>query len=302
MGGVFHWLDAMNLEDNFLLDRIMSYREGTFYLYPGHAIKTKNQAVDFVNRNGYIFFWPNKGISLPSLWTAVAGDRPVADEHDDPGHVTWGWKDAMLGKKIWYYGRILRRRNTIVSLEKIPYFYALTENYGDPDEDYLIQYEQGRMTREAKIVYEALLQQGPLDTIALRKITHLTSKESDSRFNRALEDLQIDLKILPVGVSEAGAWHYAFIYDLVPHHFPEIQEQARFITEDAARRELVLLYFKMMGGAEFRDLTRLFGWKIEVVEKTIQQLTHANILTRGINIPSSKWEWITLSSWWNEVS
>ena len=49
---------------------------------------------------------------MPSLWTAVAGDRPVADAHDDPGHITWGWKDRSLDKKIWYYGKILRRKAT----------------------------------------------------------------------------------------------------------------------------------------------------------------------------------------------
>ena len=42
-----------------------------------------------------------KGIAFPSLWTAVAGDRPFADEHDDPGHVTWGWKDTAPGQRIW---------------------------------------------------------------------------------------------------------------------------------------------------------------------------------------------------------
>ena len=54
---------------------------------------------------------------MPSLWVAVAGDRPVPDEHDDPGHVTWGWKDGLLGKRRWYYGRVLRKRNTFISLD-----------------------------------------------------------------------------------------------------------------------------------------------------------------------------------------
>ncbi len=67
---------------------------------------------------------------MPSLWTAVAGDRPVADKHDDPGHITWGWKYKALGKKIWYYAKTLRKKATMISLEIAPYFYALSENYG----------------------------------------------------------------------------------------------------------------------------------------------------------------------------
>ncbi len=80
----------------------------------------------------------------------MAGDRPVADAHDDPGHATWGWKDGALQKKIWYYGKILRHKATIISLEIAPYFYALSENYGLPEEDYLIAYHEGRLTQSAK--------------------------------------------------------------------------------------------------------------------------------------------------------
>ncbi len=134
-----------------------------------YACTTVDEAVEFVNRRGFIFFWPVKNVELPSLWAAVAGDRPVADEHDDPGHITWDWKDRMLGKKRWYYARILRRRNTFISMAALPYFYALSPNYGEPETDYLDQYEAGLMTAEARAVFEALLHEGPLDTLALRR-------------------------------------------------------------------------------------------------------------------------------------
>ena len=103
-----------------------------------------------------------------------------------------------------------------------PFFYALSENYGSPEDDYLTIYEQGRMTQEAKAVYEALLDNSPLDTITLRKTAHLTSHESESRFNRALSDLQADFKIMPVGVVDAGSWHYSFAYDIVARHEPSL--------------------------------------------------------------------------------
>jgi hypothetical protein len=101
-----------------------------------------------------------------------------------------------------------------------PYFYALSENYGSPEEDYLIQYQQGRLTQEARSIYEALLDKGSLDAVALRRATRMASPESDARFNRALTELQADFKVLPVGVTQAGAWRYAFAYDLVTRHFP----------------------------------------------------------------------------------
>ena len=209
-------------------DVIQKYRDHTFRLLPHLRLTNPGEAAEFVKERGFIYFWPIKGITLPSLWMAVAGERPVADAgsaliavvgevaldlarppvadaHDDPGHVTWGWKDDALGKRIWYYGKILRKKATLVSLEVAPYFYALSENYGNPEEDVRIAYQEGRLILEAKAVFETLVDNGPMDTISIRRATRLTSKESNARFERALAQLQSDFKILPVGISRMPA-------------------------------------------------------------------------------------------------
>jgi hypothetical protein len=277
-------------------EQLQAYRRQTFRIQPGQRLASPDEAVHFVNERGYVFFWPIKGVPFPNLWTAAAGDRPVADEHDDPGHVTWGWKDSMLGKKRWYYGRVLRTRNAMVSLETAPYFYALTENYGSPEEDYLLQYEQGHLTQEAKLVYEALLDSGPMDTLALRRAAHLTSRESDGRFNKAVNLLQADFKILPVGVAEVGAWKYAFIYDITARHMPELPEQARLISEKDARKKLVELYFQSMGAGQVSDVTHLLALKSDQVTASIQILVEAGQLARGIEVEGKPGEWFALNS------
>ena len=149
-------------------ERLEEYRAETFRLR--QPLATREEAVEYVNRRGYVYFWPIKEVTLPSLWVAVAGDRPVADEHDDSGHTTWGWKDQLLGERVWYYAKILRKRATFIALDVLPAFFALSENYGEPEKDYLLQYDEGRLTFEAKTVYETLLTQGPLDTVSLRKL------------------------------------------------------------------------------------------------------------------------------------
>jgi hypothetical protein len=282
--------------------RLKQYRVHTFHTLPQLILHSAEDAVEFVNERGFVLFWPNQGVTLPSLWVAVAGDRPVADEHDDPGHVTWGWKDSLLGQHRWYYARILNHRNTILSLEMVPYFYALSENYGSPEEDYLIQYEEGRLTQEAKAVYETLLKEGALDTISLRKAAHLSSRESDSRFNRALDDLQMDFKILPVGVAEAGAWRYAFIYDVVTRHMPELQEQARPISEGAARRIILQRYFLSVGAARMRDLTRLFRWRSEDLRRALQHWVAEKWLAEGVQTEGQPGEWYTLAELCEEAA
>ena len=276
------------------LERLKAHRARTFRLLAATRVQSPPQALDFVNERAFTFFWPVKGISLPSLWTAVAGDRPVPDEHDDPGHVTWRWKDDSLYKRVWYYGKILRRKATFISLETAPYFYALSENYGSLDEDYLVAYEAGRLTQAAKQIYEALLDNGALDTISLRKSARLVNAK-ESEFNRAMEDLQKDFKILPVGIAEAGAWRYAYRYDLTARHFPDLPEQARTIGEAAARGKLAELYLRSVGAATIRDVTKLFGWPPELAKRTMARLVQNGFLTNGVSHPQMSGEWLALS-------
>jgi len=275
------------------LKKIEAYRTRTFHL--NKALKTKEQAVEFVNERGFIYFWPIKDITMPNLWVAVAGDRKVADAHDDPGHVTWGWKDSMLGKRQWYYAKVLRKKATMISLKTVPFFYALSENYGDPENDYLLQHEQGLLSQEAKQVYESLLKEGALDTVALRKAARLTSRESDTRFNKAIEDLQVDFKILPVGVAAVGAWKYAFIYDLVTNHYPKLPEQARKLGRREAQRHLVELYFESVGAAQAKDVSKLFGWKPVEIEKVLEDLVKDKIIKTDLEISGLKGQWLALS-------
>lgn len=275
------------------LKKLQTYRARSFGLPPAPRVSSPSAARDFVNRRGYIFFWPIKGIDLPSLWTAVAGNRPVADAHDDPGHITWGWKDRALGKKFWYYAKVLRRKATMISLQVAPYFYALSENYGSPEEDYLLAYGEGRLTQAAKQVYEVLLEQGSMHTIDLRKASRLENAK-ESEFNKALETLQADFKILPVGVARAGAWKYSFIYELTSRHFPELPEQARRIGEAEARQKLLELYFKSVGAAQTRDVTRLFGWQAQLAGRALARLVERGILVSELKRDDLGGEWFAL--------
>ncbi|CAG1017045.1 hypothetical protein ANAEL_05976 [Anaerolineales bacterium] len=275
------------------LKKLQAFRARTFYLSPGKRLSSPVQALKFVNERGFSYFWPIKGIDLPSLWVAVAGDRPVADAHDDPGHITWRWKDEALDKKIWYYGKILRGKATMISLEIAPYFYALSENYGSPEEDYLIAYQEGRLPQSAKQVYEALLDKGAMHTIDLRRESKLANAK-DSEFNKALEYLQKDFKILPVGVAQAGSWNYSHIYEITTRHFADLSEKARRITESQARTKLLELYFNMVGAAQLRDVTKLFGWSNEIANRAVNKLVDQSLLVKTTH-PKQVGEWVALS-------
>lgn len=86
---------------------ISNYPKKAFFLLPAFQLKIISDVLKYINQRGYILFWPIKKITFPRLWTATAGDRPVEDKHDDPGHITCRWKDKSLGKGYWYYAKII---------------------------------------------------------------------------------------------------------------------------------------------------------------------------------------------------
>jgi hypothetical protein len=238
---------------------IAERRDHNYRRTPGRRIQIVEEARAFVEEVGFCHFWPIKDIEMPSLFHAIAGRiRPVPMEHDDPDiSKCWGWKDHSLDKKWWYYGKLLRRRATLISLEMLPAFYACSENYGDLI-DYLAEYEDGKMTAEAKAIYEAILEHGPLDTVRLRREARMSAESAKSRFDRALVELQVGLKVLPIGVAQTGAWNYAFTYEIVQRHFPELPKQARDIKRNEARHTLLLRYLDSVVAADRAMVAKVF--------------------------------------------
>jgi len=119
----------------------------------------------------------------------------VPNEHDDPA---WspGVEDDSLDKTYL----VLRedpatQGRHLFSWKVAPYFYALSENYGSPEEDYLLAYEEGRLTQAAKQIYATLLEKGSLGHDLLAQEARCECKESVCQTG-PLEDLQRDFKIL----------------------------------------------------------------------------------------------------------
>ncbi|MCH7476197.1 MAG: hypothetical protein IIA27_16220, partial [Gemmatimonadetes bacterium] len=68
----------------------------------------------------------------------------------------------------------------------------------------------GNLTWEEKSIGDALLKHGALNTIELRRQSKLAARGAKSRFDSALASMQRGLWVIPIGISEAGAWKYAF--------------------------------------------------------------------------------------------
>ncbi|MBI9043258.1 MAG: hypothetical protein JEZ06_02160 [Anaerolineaceae bacterium] len=257
-------------------DNINKYRENTYRSRPELRVASINQAVDFINSRGFAFFWPIKDHPLPSLWVAKSGDRPVPNNHDDPGHIIWQWKDSLMNQRRWYYGKILRKKATIISFSLLPNFYALSPNYGAYPHDFLEQYQQGMLSAEAKSIYESLLIEGPLDVISLRAKARLSSKENKYRFNKAIDTLQSEMKICPVGICPKGRFQYSYIMDIPARYYPDLIVQAKNITEINAAKNILSKYLSSLGGINISSIIKIFKWEKPFTKKVIEELLSEN--------------------------
>ena len=121
----------------------------------------------------------------------------------------------------------------------------------------------------------------------------LTFQNLCKKFNMKMNFRINDFKILPVGVAEAGAWKYSFIYEIVSRHFPGLPERARTIGEREARTKLIELYIESVGAAQEGDVHKLFGWKKDLTTRAITGLVEKRMVVES-EYPKQKGKWLAL--------
>ncbi len=255
------------------LTQANAQRDRRYCRRPNLRLRNVEDIRRFVADVGLCLLFPVQTIEMPNIYQAVCGRASDTDTslRDANIGLTWNTKDHALDKRWWYYGKLVKGKATLVSLELFSSFYALSENYGGLD-DYLTEYEAGTLSADAKNIYEALLNEGRLHAIDLKRKVGLYGDERKGKFDKAINELQGGLKILPAGVAEAGAWRYAFIYDLLPRWLPDVSAQARAISRPQARVNILNQHLRNVIYATPREISRLFGWKATETQAAIEAL------------------------------
>ena len=216
-----------------------------------HRVRTKASALRFVNTVGFCYaFTPGPG-DLPALFD-VLDTRSI----NRMWSWAWQWKDELASERRLFYGRIVRRKPTLVSLAYIPHFFALTGNVGAPD-DYFQAYREGRLSRLAKEVYEYLGAQGACSTWTLRA-QFVPRPGRSGPLQRALVTLQERCLIAKVGEAESGS--FSFIWDTFDRWMPQSVRAAGRLTSDAAAAALLERYMRTVGAVSERTAAGLFEW------------------------------------------
>jgi len=254
-------------------EMLLAERRRRYRWRPELRLRKEEEAAQLVDEVGLCLLFPVRRMELPSLWEAINGGvRPLPRHHDDEAlRQTWRWKDTLPARRRVYYGKLLRSKATLVALGLLPSFYALSPNYGG-EEDYLLEYEAGRLSREAKVICDVLLERGALPTGELRRLAHLASRSQKHRFERAITELQRKFFIAKVGIADAGPWHYSYVYDLFVRAYPEQVEAARFLLPRQACQTVLQRYLHTTVVASQEYPAWLFGWEQEEVQEAVEVL------------------------------
>ncbi|HXZ44351.1 MAG TPA: crosslink repair DNA glycosylase YcaQ family protein [archaeon] len=253
--------------------QIESWRDRVFRRLPQLRIRGERTALRFVNEVGFCFTLSDFGLPVASLYVAVCGRRhprwPKRTHHDPEIGLTWELKDRLPAKRLTYYGKLVKGKPTLVSLDLLPAFCALIRN-GKGSGDYIVDYRQGRMSRGAVAILEALHERGSLVTPDLRKAVAMREPDRTADFDRAMAELQRSLWI--VKVEEIYDPDFYYRWDLLDNWLPAAVESSLLLRRGEAVRRLVATYLRGAAASQPHFLAGLFGVGVGEVESALQSL------------------------------
>jgi hypothetical protein len=223
-------------------------------------VLTAVKAVKFIEAMGYCMLFPVTNVPLPSLYFAVTRRNPhekmVWDKYSA---MVWDWKDELPRRRHAFYAKYFRGRGTFISLRLLPHFLAMRGSAAAPG-DHGRFYSEGRITQDARVIWEALSEHGPLATLELRHACKMETTAGNKRFKHAILALQRLLVAVHSGAEQETAAWASGRYDLTCRAFPQETSAAIRITPEEARRALAAKYLEWHPQAAPTQLARLFGW------------------------------------------
>lgn len=272
---------------------VEAWRDRTFRRTPERRVRGERSALRFVDEVGFCFTLSDFGLPVASLYVAVCGRRhprrPKHTHHDPEIGLSWNLKDSLPAKRFTYYGKLVKGKPTLVSLTLFPAFCALIRE-GKGSGDYIVDYRQGRMTRAAVLILEALNERGALATPDLRKAVAMHGAERTAEFDRAMAELQRGLWI--VKVEEVYDPDFYYRWDLLDNWLPEPLVAGRGLGRAEAVRRLVTAYLKGAAASQDRFLAGLFGLGLEEVKVALDSLEADGSVRRDQRIKNLHGVWV----------
>jgi hypothetical protein len=275
---------------------VEGWRDRAFRRLPHLKVRGERTALTFVNEIGFCFTLSDFGLPVASLYTAVCGRRhprwPKHTHHDPEIGLTWDLKDRLPAKRLTYYGKLVRGKPTLVALPLLPAFCALIRE-GKGSGDYIVDYRQGRMTRAAVAILEALHDASPRSTPELRKAVAMGEPDQTAEFDRAMAELQRGLWIAKV--EEVYDPDFYYRWDLLDNWLPDPVAASLALPREAAVERLVASYLRGAAASQPRFLAGLFGLATGEIEAALKALGAEGCLLREQRIKGLPGNWVV----WN---
>ena len=241
-----------------------------------HRVRNADGLVKMVDVFGFCF-----------AFTLRTGDAPIpacfdhlsTSSEDRKWGWMWDWKDDLPEKKLLYYGKLLIRKPTFVSMKMLPTFYATFGRAGE-DDDHLDDVRAGRLSDIARRVIDYLAQRGETQTKRMRADLGITSQEGKSDYAKAVEELQRLMYVARVKAVGEGRADYNYTYDLFVRRYPEIVRSAERISSNDAMTTLLRRLLDLAGGVTAKQVMRLFEWDNTQTERTTLRLESKGGLVR----------------------
>jgi hypothetical protein len=241
-----------------------------------HAVKTAEALVRMVDEFGFCFaFTGESAFPIPAAF-----DHLDTRSDGRKWEWMWGWKDELAESKRLYYGKLLVRKPTFVSMKMLPTFYATFGRAGEAD-DHLEDVRAGRLSEIARRIIEFLAVNGETQTKRMRSALGITSQEGKSDYAKAIEELQRLMYVARVRAVGEGREDYNYTYDLFVHRYPETVRAAERASSADAMTTLLAHLLRLTGGVTERQVTKLFDWSEDRAARVARGLELKKALVRA---------------------
>ena len=146
-----------------------------------NRVRNAAQLVAMVDAVGFCFaFTGEASYPVPACF-----DHLSTSEDGKKWEWMWPWKDELAGAKKLYYGKLLVKKPTFVSMKMLPTFYATFGRAGETD-DHLDDVRAGRLSDLGRRVVEYLQHRGETQKKRMRVDLGIESKEGRGDLERAI--------------------------------------------------------------------------------------------------------------------
>ena len=201
-------------------------------LFP-RAITRPHDAVDLVGTLGFCTWGPVPDLDFPNLAEAMG------ETTSSVLYPTWFWKDDLHIERRLYYGKIIRGQPSFIAPDYLPDFIAALAGRGlEEERDPARLYVEGRLSTEAKLIYEYLVDHPAQSTREVRRAASLRDKGARTATERGLAELQQRFLICKVDITGRTRGTYSYVWELAERFWPEAFEEAGRTAPVAARSRI----------------------------------------------------------------